>query len=128
MLSFVFVLLLKMLFLYFSGTLPGMPLIHDSDRLWIKAGILSSWEVKSRMAITQQCHLGRKWFHIHTCCLRKLCDHYNWTADWIFMWWIQTWQEDGKSGISQYYIKSLFMYIDYIKMKEREQHLPDSCL
>lgn len=82
--------------------LPTAPMLHmcylqEADRWRGLPHLLSSEEIVSRVAFTQQCHMGTKWRLLYRRCTWQLYHHNIGSSYWLPLWRAPKWQKNGES-------------------------------
>jgi len=81
-------------------TAPVLRMYHlqESDRWGGLPHVLPSEEVVSRMAFTQQYHVGPKRRLLYRCCIWQLHHHHTGSSYWLPLWRAKKWQKNGESS------------------------------
>jgi hypothetical protein len=72
--------------------------LQESDRRGGIPNVLPSEEVVSRMAFTQQCHVGTKWRLLYGRRIWQLHHHHTGSSYWLPLWRAEKWQKNGESS------------------------------
>ena len=89
----------KLGWLFFpTGPVLRMYHIQESDRRGGLPNVLPSEEIVSRMAFTQQCHVGTKWRLLYGRRIWQLHHHHTGSSYWLPLWRAEKWQKNGESS------------------------------